>query len=230
MLNYEVDPAILRPHVPSNTELDTFNGKTYVSMVGFLFLNTRVLDIPIPFHSNFEEINLRFYVRHRTRQDEVRRGVVFVKEIVPKRAIAFVARTVYGENYVALPTKHEIKYEVAQATKPNSVSYQWKFRSRWNSLTIQTSEASAAIADGSEEEFITEHYWGYTKHNNGSTSEYRVEHPRWRISSAKSCGLDCDVASLYGSEFSSFLKDEPSSAFLADGSEVVVRMGRRIAA
>ena len=228
MLNYEVDPVVLEPYVPTNTQLDTFDGKTYVSMVGFLFLNTRVLRVPVPFHSNFEEINLRFYVRYQTPHQEIRRGVVFVKEIVPKRAIAFVARRVYDENYVALPTKHEIKYRANQPTEPDSVSYRWKVRSRWNSLSIQTTGAAAPVVEGSEEEFITEHYWGYTKHNDDSTSEYRVEHPRWRIWSADSCSLDCDVATLYGSEFSSFVQGKPSSAFLADGSDVMVRMRRKI--
>jgi uncharacterized protein YqjF (DUF2071 family) len=33
-------------------------------MVGFVFKDTRVLGIKWPFHVNFEEVNLRFYVRH----------------------------------------------------------------------------------------------------------------------------------------------------------------------
>ncbi|MCB0324751.1 MAG: DUF2071 domain-containing protein [Bdellovibrionales bacterium] len=228
MLNYEIDPAVLEPFVPAGTELDTFNGTTYVSMVGFLFLNTRVLGVPVPFHRNFEEVNLRFYVRRQTEQQEIRRGVVFVKEIVPKRAIAFLARKLYQENYVAMPMAHEIAYQNAYPTDPQSVCYKWKFRSRWNALTIQTSGAAISTVEGTEEEFITEHYWGYTRHPDGSTSEYRVEHPRWQIWKANSCALDCDVAALYGPQFSSFVQGEPSSAFLADGSDVIVRMGRKL--
>ena len=103
MINYETDPNILNPYVPPGTELDVWKGKTYISIVGFLFKNTRVKGVKIPFHSNFEEINLRFYVRFNS-QGQWKRGVVFIKEIVPKKAIAFVARSIYNENYIALPT------------------------------------------------------------------------------------------------------------------------------
>jgi len=88
LLNYESDPALLQPMVPAGMELDTWNGKTFVSMVGFSFLNTRVLGLAIPLHGNCEEINLHFYMRHKA-EDGWRRGVVFIKEIVPRAAIAW---------------------------------------------------------------------------------------------------------------------------------------------
>src|SRR5262245_60741200 len=110
MLNYEIDPAALRARVPAGTELDSWNGKTFVSLVGFRVLRTRVLGVPVLFHrssigkgisrtswGSFEEVNLRFYVRRRA-PEGWRRGVVFVKEIVPKAAVAAVARWVYNEN------------------------------------------------------------------------------------------------------------------------------------
>jgi hypothetical protein len=101
-----VDPAQLQKYAPSGTELDSFDGKTYVSLVGFRFCRTKLLGkVPIPFHTEFEEINLRFYVRRRE-ADEIRRGVVFIAEIVPKRAIAYTARWFYGENYVRRPMTH----------------------------------------------------------------------------------------------------------------------------
>jgi uncharacterized protein YqjF (DUF2071 family) len=111
LLNYEVDPGLLVPYVPRGTELDYWNSKAFVSLVGFRFVNTKVFGVPIPLHSNFTEANLRFYVRRRE-QGEVRRGVVFIREIVPRPAIALVARTFYNENYVTLPMTHTIeKYE-----------------------------------------------------------------------------------------------------------------------
>ena len=91
MVNYEVDPSLLADRVPLGTTLDLFEGKCFVSLVGFMFLDTRVMDFLIPFHVNFEEVNLRFYVKRETRT-EIRRGVVFIKEIVPRGAIAWVAR------------------------------------------------------------------------------------------------------------------------------------------
>ncbi len=224
MLNYEIEPSVLAPFVPPGTELDSWNGKTFVSVVGFLFLRTRVLGIPIPFHQDFEEVNLRFYVRRKA-NDEWRRGVVFIKEIVPRAAIAFVARKFYNEPYIALPMGNEI--EVA-AGWVKSAQYSWNFKGRSNCLKLIAQGEPVPLSDGSEAGFITEHYWGYNKQRNGSTLEYRVEHPRWRISEASAARLDCDVAGLYGARFCESLNSKPSSAFLAEGSVVKVRKGGRL--
>ncbi|HTF90376.1 MAG TPA: DUF2071 domain-containing protein, partial [Planctomycetota bacterium] len=200
MLNFEVDPRLLEPRVPAGTELDAWQGSTLVSVVGFLFEDTRLLGVPIPWHRNFEELNLRFYVRRRGAEGW-RRGVVFVKEIVPRAAIARVARALYNEPYVALPMGHAID---EQGTV-RRVSYSWSFRGREDSLRVEVEGEPCAIVDGSAEEFIAEHYWGYTRQRDGSTLEYQVEHPRWRIWRAREAKLDCNVRELYGSEFEAAL-------------------------
>ena len=224
MLNYEVQPAVLAPFVPAGTELDFWNGKTFVSVVGFLFQNTRVRGIPIPFHRNFEEVNLRFYVRRKA-HDGWRRGVVFFKELVPRKAIAFVARKFYNENYFALPMSHRIGKSDEEI---KSISYAWWFNGIENFLKIETHGTAQALVAGSLQEFITEHYWGYSRQRDGSTIEYRVEHPRWRIWKIQRVELNCDVAGLYGAKFCEFLNRPPSSAFLADGSEVNVFAGAKL--
>jgi uncharacterized protein len=220
MINFEVDPAILRPYVPSVTELDDWNGRTYVSLVGFLFLKTRVLGMPIPFHRNFEEVNLRFYVRRKA-DDGWRRGVVFIKEIVPRWAIASVARVLYNEKYSAMPMSHRIVGGL-------NVEYRWRFEKRWNSLRVKGVGAWHQASAGSEEEFITEHYWGYSAQSDGGCVEYRVEHPRWNVVQAGEMGIDCDAHILYGPKFDSILRSAPTSAFLADGSPIIVRKGLRL--
>ena len=225
MLNYEIDPAVLLPFVPAGTELDQFEGKTYVSMVGFMFLHTRVLGFSIPFHSNFEEVNLRFYVR-RLGPDGWRRGVVFIKELVPSVAIAWTARIFYNENYVALPMSHLWR---AYDGGDMRVSYGWDFGNRASYLQIDTTGASAETLPHSCEEFITEHYWGYARQRDGSTVEYQVEHPRWRVWPAREARFECDVAALYGGAFARFLPPTPANAFLADGSPVTVFKGAKLA-
>ena len=227
MLNYEIDPAILAPYVPAGTELDFWNGKTFVSLVGFLFQKTRVCGIPIPFHRHFEEINLRFYVRRRA-DDGWRRAVVFIKEIVPRLAIAFVARAIYNEPYQALSTSHLIENLPGRPEDIKSVAYFWRFKGRENFLKLATRGSAQALIEGSQQEFITEHYWGYTAQRDGSTLEYRVEHPRWRVWNSETAELSCDVAALYGQQFSSVLERQPSSAFLAEGSAVKVCQGVRL--
>ncbi|HXN97454.1 MAG TPA: DUF2071 domain-containing protein [Candidatus Acidoferrales bacterium] len=224
MLNYQVSPKLLEPYVPHGTELDSFNGKTFVSLVGFRFLNTKLFGVlPIPFHTDFDEVNLRFYVR-RSDAGANKRGVVFIREIVPKRAIALVARLAYGENYVALPMKHEIETGGSAVT----TDYQWKLHGRWCRLHAQASEASVQPEEGSLEQFITEHYWGYTVQRDGGCKEYRVEHVPWRVWRTKAARVDGDCEALYGAELSQALKQQPDSAFIADGSPVRVLHGRRI--
>ncbi len=225
MLNYEVPPEILAPYVPRGTELDSWQGKTFVSMVGFLFLDTRVRGIAVPGHRDFEEVNLRFYVRRKA-EDGWRRGVVFVKEIVPRLAIAATARLLYGEKYVALPMRHSITGDPTRGGM--YVTYGWRPRGghrRWNGIGAVVSGVPQEALPDSEEEFITEHYWGYSSLRSGGTVEYRVEHPRWRVWPLLRPVLDCDVAGLYGERFAGPLAGEPSSAFLADGSEVAVYSG-----
>ncbi len=225
MLNYEIDPKALLPFVPGGTELDSFGGKTYASMVGFLFLDTRVLGVPIPGHRNFEEVNLRFYVR-RDVNGEHRRGVVFVRELVPRRAIAWTANVIYGENYTAMPMAHTILRDGAQ--QPVQVSYTWFAQGRTDCLSVKVEGAAAEPAVGSLAEFITEHYWGYARQRHGGTVEYHVQHPRWRVWTAAQASFDCDAGRFYGAGFAEALSAKPTSAFLADGSRVTVSKGMEV--
>jgi uncharacterized protein YqjF (DUF2071 family) len=217
MINYAIDPAVLQPLVPRGTELDSFNGITYVSLVGFQFLKTRILGVAVPFHRDFEEVNLRFYVRARS-SDGWRRGVVFVRELVPRWAIAFVARVFYGEPYLALPMRHTIE----EARPQFRVRYEWRRRGAWESLQVAGSGEAGEIATGSLQEFITEHYWGFTNRVSKST-QYEVVHPRWRVRPVQEATVEAEIASLYGERFVESLSAPPASAFLAEGSAVLVR-------
>jgi uncharacterized protein YqjF (DUF2071 family) len=225
MLNYRVDPGLLLPYVPRGTTLDAWHGATYLSVVGFMFRRTRVLGVPVPLHRHFEEVNLRFYVRREV-GDEVRRAVTFIREIVPRRAIALVARLAYNEPYVARPMRHAI--DRGAGGGPTRVSYEWREGSGWSGLAVECRGPSREIEAGSEEEFITEHYWGYTRQRDGGTVEYRVTHPRWRVWTAEVATLGGALARSYGAEIASVLKGAPSSAFIADGSEIAVHLPRRM--
>jgi uncharacterized protein YqjF (DUF2071 family) len=225
MLNYAMDREALQPFVPPGTVLDTYKGVAYVSLVGFLFLKTRVLGVTLPFHQDFEELNLRFYVRRFT-GDDWRRGVVFIKEIVPRPAIATVARVVYNENYVALPMRHRVDLRAGGSVA--SVEYGWKFNRRWNTAGAKVAGELFECAPGSLEEFITEHYWGYVLQRDGSCVEYQVEHPRWKVWRVEQVSLDCDAAALYGEPFANVLSGAPASTFIAEGSAVTVYHGMRI--
>jgi uncharacterized protein YqjF (DUF2071 family) len=223
MLNFVVDPKIVAPLVPPGAEIDFENGETFLSMVGFLFLDTRLLGLPIPLHRDFEEVNLRFYVRKKS-ADTWRRGVVFIRELVPRRAIATVARVFYGENYAAMPMKHEIDHVDLKL----AVEYSWRRGRKWESLKMTASGEPQTIPAGSHPEFITEHYWGYTCFR-GGCSEYRVEHRRWKIWNAEQFEFSADVVTLYGQQFVEPLSALPRSGFIADGSAIQVLRREQLA-
>lgn len=222
MANYIVDKSILEKYLPAKTEIDLWEGRCYVSLVGFMFVNTRLKGFKIPFHVNFEEVNLRFYVRYNDHGDW-KRGVVFIKEIVSKPALTFVANTLYHENYETMPMKHFWMI----LNDSFSVDYRWK-KGRWNSFKVVADKKLIPIVSGSEEEFITEHYWGYTKVTAQKTSEYGVEHPTWDVYKIKDYLIDVDFAAIYGEEFGFLQNEKPKSVFLAEGSEIKVKAGRSL--
>lgn len=220
MINYEVDPEILLPLVPVGTEIDLYDGRCFVSLVAFMFLNTRVADFLVPFHVNFEEVNLRFYVKRET-ADETRRGVVFVKEIVPRAVIAMIARRLYGEPYE--------KWSMHNFRDDTLVRYTWEKGGCANSVSVERGENLGVPASGSHGEFIIEHYWGYTKRGENRTDEYKVEHPKWELFSADNANINVDFGKTYGAEFAMLGLTEPFSVLLAKGSQVSVYKGERIA-
>jgi uncharacterized protein YqjF (DUF2071 family) len=225
MANYVVAEELLQPYLPAGTELDKYDGHCYVSLVRFLFQNTRLRSIPIPFHRTFEEVNLRFYVRHTKSTGEQRRGVVFISELVPRFALSLVANTVCGEHYDTVPLRHHWE----QNGEHRSVCYQWRYKSRWNELQVTTDVDPQPIETDSSEEFFTEHYWGYTKRS-AWTSEYEVLHPRWMIYPILQHSIDVDFGALYGSKFAFLSEKEPKSVLLAEGSEIEVHAGERVGA
>jgi uncharacterized protein YqjF (DUF2071 family) len=215
MLNYAVDPSLLEPFVPAGTELDAFGGKIYLSLVGFEFNRTRVLGFAVPFHQNFEEVNLRFYVRRGSK-----RGVVFIRELVPKYAVAAVARLLFKENYSCVPMSHRVE--------AGKVEYAWNLGSHRCVMKIETDGESFAPPEGSLSQFITEHYWGYTTQKGGGSLEYEVQHPPWSVWNAKQASFSGNADGLYGTEIAEILTREPDSAFLAQGSPVTIFRSARI--
>jgi uncharacterized protein YqjF (DUF2071 family) len=225
LLNYPCPAALLAPLVPAGTELDPWDGRTLVSLVGFRFEDTRLAGCPIPFHRSFDEVNLRFYVRRVTPDGEVRRAVVFVRELVPRWAIATVARWRYNEPYLAVPMSSTIALDPGTG---GSAAYRWRHGGRAFALSARVAGPAAALVAGSEAEFITEHYWGYTRQRDGGTLEYQVEHPPWAVWSAEAAQFEGLADGLYGPDFARIVAGPPQSAFVAVGSPIAVHAGRRL--
>lgn len=227
MLNFEIEPEALSPRVPPCTELDLWRGKTFMSIVGFLFLRPRIFGLPIFLQRRFVKVDLRFYVRRETAEG-TRRGVTFIKQIVPKRAIASVGRRLHGETFVALPMAHKVDVsELSQAAR-GSIEYKWYHHGRWNGMHVQIKDSAGFPPPDSEEEFTIERYWGYSALPNGSCLEYRIERPRWHLWQSSAAAFTCDDATIYGENLGACLIRSPSSAFVAEGSSVTLYGGNPI--
>lgn len=225
VFNYEVDPLVLAPFLPAGTELDHWNDRCHVSLIGFLFKDTRLKGLPIPFHQTFEEVNLRFYVT-RKEGDVVKRGVVFIQEIVPKAALAWVARTVYGEPYKTCPMKHV--HRVRPDKDDLFVSYSWMWSGQKQVIKVTGRLEPEEMPVGSEAEFITEHYWGYTRIHDRKTNAYEVRHPRWRVHAVYHHSVNVDFGLVYGERFRFLNNATPASVMLAEGSPIAVMDGKKL--
>jgi uncharacterized protein YqjF (DUF2071 family) len=221
MANYEIDPEILIPFLPKGVSLDLYNGKAYVSLVGFMFKKTKLFNVPIPLLGTFEEINLRFYVQ-RNEGGITKRGVVFINETIPYRIVAWVANKLYKEHYTVVPTKNSITEE-ADSKK---IKFEWLLNKKWNSIYVEASKKSQSMKKDTLEKFIYEHYFGYTKIDENNTEEYRLQHPSWKINTVIDTQIDCDFKAMYGNSFSVLNKTKPEAVFIAEGSSVKIEWQR----
>lgn len=242
LLTYAVPRSVLAGRLPPGLELDSRpglvdgpaaerfgpDGPAFVSLVAFDFLDTRVLGIPWPGYRNFPEINLRFYVRRpaagggagdgAAAGGGAERGVVFVREFVPQRLVAFLARAAYNEPYLAAP----MASRVTRSGDAIEVEHRLTFGGRTNTIAVVADGPAACPAATSTEHFFKEHQWGYGTARGGKLLRYEVVHGLWDCYRVRSWRLDWDWAAVYGPEWA-FLKDEqPVSTVLAVGSGVSV--------
>lgn len=217
MVNYEVDANILLPYLPYGVELDTFDDKCFVSLVGFKFAKSKIFGINIPFYGTFDEVNLRFYVK-RTDGAVTKRGVVFVSEVVPYKIVSLLANKLYKEHYSFAKMSSSLRFENDSTT----LEYNWKPKAENFSIKVCCVNEKSEIPENSLEEFIYEHYYGFTKVSAEETWEYKVNHPRWETNQVKDCTIHCDFEDMYGKHFA-FLNDQkPFSVYNAIGSKVAI--------
>lgn len=217
--NYEIPEQLVVPFLPAHTVLDTLNGKHIISLVGFLFKDTRLKGIKIPFYHTFEEVNLRFYVKRLMPDGTWRRGTVFIKEVVPKAAVTWVANLFYREHYVTLPMQY--------SHTSDQIAYGLQKKDSWHQFQVCYTADPQPILENSDVGFITEHYFGYTRLSEKRTSEYEVTHPVWMHYPVQESLLNFDFGLVYGPMFDFLNTEKPYSVLLAEGSEISV-LARRI--
>lgn len=224
IMNFEIDPAYLAAYVPHGVVLDLWEGKCIVSLVGFHFSNVKCFNIPVPFYSDFDEVNLRFYVKEPNPDGSFKRGVVFIKELVPDQPIAKLANTLFHEHYEAVPLYNHNE----EFSSSIEVSYSWEKNGRSHTMQAKTDGSYSDLEMNSEEEFTLEHYWGYTRVSECKTYRYEVKHPKWKVSTIKQYGLDWNPRLAYGEEWKFLRNIKPTKVMLAKGSDVSVYRKQRI--
>jgi uncharacterized protein YqjF (DUF2071 family) len=210
-ITFAAEVEQLRPYLPSGVTIDTLEGAPRVSLVAFEFRRTRVLGLPIPHHIAFPEINLRFYIRHRGE-----RGVVFIRELVPRRAIATVAKVLYNEPYRRTPMRSG-----ARPAEDGGVVV-WHRFGRGSSLAVRGAASAVVPETGSAAHWLTDHSLGVGRRRNGETLLYNVAHPTWALREVDDVELDVDFGALYGEEWAWLRDATPSHLSLAVGSPVSV--------
>ena len=213
--SFDVDPRALETLVPAGTELDTWEGRTLVSLVAFEMTDNRLLGLPLTFARSYDQINLRFYVRHRC-DGEVRSGVVFLKELLPVPALVAGARLLYRENYERQPVSARVR--PPEQERAGRVVYRWRRHDQLHRLAVDFAPPLALPEEGTLEHFLADRHWGYVSLADGSTREYRVDHTPWRIWPAQAARLSQATAASFGARFERWFARDPSSAFVAEGS------------
>lgn len=213
-VNYEVDKEQLLPHLPKGLELDSHENKYYLSFVAMRFDNTKIKGISFPFHKRFEEVNLRFYVKRKLSNGTWRKGVVFISEIVPKRAITMIARILYNESYQTLTMSHQW----SQDGNSQTIGYSLDKHNQSHNIQIVSNNENNDINPNSDEHFIIERYFGYTTSRKNKTIEYKVRHRPWQTQNVLDSKMTLNFEAIYGPEFS-FLNDiKPNTIYYTEGS------------
>ena len=211
ILTYAVPRSLLEPHLPPGLSLDARDGRCFASLVAFDFLDTRIRGRRIPGHVNFPEVNLRFYVR-----DGLDRGVCFVREFVPRRAICWVAQAFYNEPYSPARMSSRIEHEAERIV----VRHRFSRGAAVGELQVTGTGSPQIPPPDSPEHFFKEHSWGFGTSRRGALLRYRVAHPVWAIYRVEAFECRVDWASLYGPQWTQL--GRPVSVVLAEGSPVEV--------
>lgn len=222
LLSYEIDPALLLPHLPAGTEVDFHARRAFVTLLGLHLGNPALYGLPLPFFRGYAQVNLRFYVRRRLAPNHWRRGVAFIRQIVPHRPVAWTAQWLFHEPVVRLDTE-----EISRSQGRDAVlsEYGWRCAGQRHCLRALYPAQPVLPEPGSEEEFLLERYWGYSRRKNGGCLEYRFLHPPWRFAKAVEAEVSAGVGDFFGPPFAELFNGPPDSSFAADGSQVTLYRG-----
>lgn len=203
------------------TRLDSWNGKTFLSLESFQFRNTKFLGRSVPFHEHFEQVNLRFYVT----DTNSRAAVVYIKEISPKRLVCWMANSIFQENYEHL--KMHSVHLAAIPGRSQTVEYYWKTKESWNSIHAECEGDQKLPSSGSLEEFLLNRNLTVTALPEGGSAFFQMEHSAWKFWKAEAKIL-IDAEASFGLQFRDTLEGPCHSAFISDGSFVRVMKSQKM--
>ena len=228
LLSWSIDDSAVTRLLPQGLEIDRFNGNAFVSAVGLTVSNLRVLGVST-WPTRFEQVNFRFYVRQRLISGGYRRGVVFLKQLVPHRTTALTARLVYGEPFAPVPISHDCREpHTGLLDAHREFTYSWRRNGQMEGLRAETDLAAEFPGPGSLAEFLTVRHWGYNGRPGDHTKGYAVSRPAWAVRPATAWRFDCDVATLLGGAFARGMSTAPASVLMTSGCQAKIGWPRRL--
>ncbi len=175
-LHWPVSVGVLRDRVPRQVEIDQFDGTAWLGIVAFWMDGIRLRYLPaLPGASNFAELNVRTYVRHRGQS-----GVYFMSLDAPHRLLSWIARRWYRLAYVAarVTVKKDTGRIDFHSTRDDPINTEFRARYR----AIGTPQESPA---GSLEEWLTERYRLYAADPSGRLWKAEIAHTPWPLQLAE---------------------------------------------
>ena len=221
VINFEIDPKLLRNFIPPKTELDFFNETSFVTLMARACKNVKPYGWPIVFAKSIDQILLRFYVKRKV-GDTWRRGVCLIRDYLPKRKASFFLNWMFKHSFTQVPIKRtSSNFESGLPTQLPTVEYQWTTGDYVNHIKVNARSQMRQQEQETKESFVLDHHYGYTV-KEGKTYEYYVEYSPWAMWDAQSGSFDCDTENVFGRPFVRALKQRPASVFLARGSDVII--------
>jgi uncharacterized protein len=178
-LHWAVAPEAVRPLVPGRLELDTYEGRAYVSMTPFTVRGARLRALPaVPGFSQFHELNVRTYVHREGRDPAV---WFFSLDAASPLAAAFARLSVrlpYCYARISRGTDgNRMTYESTRLFPPQAASFSasWSF-----------GRASAAAEPGTLGHFLVERYLLFSRALASKLIRLQVHHPPWQLHEVES--------------------------------------------
>jgi uncharacterized protein len=195
-MHWRVAPDALRPAVPAELPLDTFDGSAWIAITPFEVLAVRIRSTPpLPWLSHFPELNVRTYTTV-----DGRPGIWFLSLDAGRALAVAAARRLYRLPY--------FKADMEIERRGDQISYRsWSASLHRPRAALHVEYAATgppvAASPGTLEHFLVERYCLYTLDDAHRLHQAEIHHPPWQLQPAEATIHDNTMTAPFGVELSS---------------------------